>query len=252
MMNYFLTIAASDNSGGAGIQQDIKVAYQYGYWPLSAITGITVQDFYNVYKVEPVKPELLKEQIEQCFESFPVKTVKIGAICSHENLNIIVSCLKKYTPCHVVLDTVLFSSSGASFLNNSSYDVMKETLFPLTELITPNKIEFELLTNQHFSSINQAINIAKEVCKQWKTSILIKGGHFSGTNLCEALVSPTDVLQYKRPKKNFQYSHGTGCTLSSAMACNLGMGKTFNESYLHASQFLVDYYEKMQQNWLKE
>ncbi|MFW5851022.1 MAG: bifunctional hydroxymethylpyrimidine kinase/phosphomethylpyrimidine kinase, partial [Bacteroidota bacterium] len=111
-MDYFLTIAASDNSGGAGIQQDIKVAHDLDYWALSAVTGITVQNFKNVSEIEAVEPWLLKSQIEQCFRSFEVKTVKIGAVCSRENLKVIGGCLKQFSPKHVVIDPVLFSTGG--------------------------------------------------------------------------------------------------------------------------------------------
>lgn len=119
-MDYFLTIAASDNSGGAGTRQDIKVAHELGYWVLSAITGITVQNYKKVFDIEAVPSSLLKSQIEQCFLSCPVKTVKIVAICSIENLLVIVDCLKQFPQKHIILDPVLFSTGGVPFLDKSS------------------------------------------------------------------------------------------------------------------------------------
>ncbi|HEY9123984.1 MAG TPA: hydroxymethylpyrimidine/phosphomethylpyrimidine kinase [Bacteroidales bacterium] len=244
-MDYFLTIAASDNSGGAGIQQDIKVAYNLGYWPLSAITGITVQNFNKVFKVEAVQTSLLKFQIEQCFLSFPVKTVKIGAICSHDNLLAIVDCLKQFSQKHVILDPVLFSTGGVPFLDKSSLKVLQQALFPLTDLITPNKLEFEILTNQKINKIEEAIEIAIEKCKEWNTSVLLKGGHFSDKLLKEALITPTDVYHFQRKRKKFSYSHGTGCTLSTALACYIGKNKSLYDSYLLSSKYLIGFYDKL-------
>lgn len=244
-MDYFLTIAASDNSGGAGIQQDIKVAHELGYWALSAITGITVQNFNKVFDIEAVTSNLLKSQIEQCFLSFPVRTVKIGAICSAENLLVIVDCLKQFPQKHVILDPVLFSTGGVPFLDKSSLNLLQEALFPLTELITPNKPEFELLTNHKINSIDEAIEIATEKCNEWNTSILLKGGHFNEILIKEALITKTDVYRFERKRNTFSYSHGTGCTLSSALACYIGRNRSLYDSYLLSSKYLIDFYDNL-------
>lgn len=244
-MDYFLTIAASDNSGGAGIQQDIKVAHELHYWALSAITGITVQNFNKVFDIDAVPSNLLKSQIKQCFLSFPVRTVKIGAICSTENLLAIVECLKQFPQKHVILDPVLSSTGGVPFLDKSSLNVLQEALFPLTELITPNKPEFELLTNHKITSIDEGIAIATEKCKEWDTSILLKGGHFNETLIREALITKTDVYRFERKRKTLSYSHGTGCTLSSALACYIGRNISLYDSYLLSSKYLIEFYDEL-------
>lgn len=245
-MDYFLTIAASDNSGGAGIQQDIKVARDIGYWGLSAITGITVQDFNTVFKVEAIDSDLLKSQLMQCFISFPITTVKIGAICSRANLLVLVDCLSQFPQKHVILDPVLFSSSGVPLLEPSSLGVLQESLFPLTELITPNKQEFELLSNHTITTIEEGIAIATEKCKEWNTSILLKGGHFDEADIKEALITKENVFRFKRKRKMFSYSHGTGCTLSSALACFIGKNNSLCDSYTLSSSYLVDLYAELQ------
>lgn len=245
-MDYFLTIAASDNSGGAGIQQDLKVAHELGYWALSAITGITVQNFTKVFNVIAIPPSILKSQIEQCFLSFPVKVVKIGAICSKENLLVIADCLKQFSPQHVILDPVLCSTSGTSFLDDSSLVTLQNILFPLTELITPNKLEFALLTNKTVFSIENAIELAKEKCIEWNTSILLKGGHFNDSNIKEALITPTDIYRFERNRNTFIYEHGTGCTLSTALACYIGKNKSLDNSYLLSSDYVVNFFNEMQ------
>ena len=244
-MDYFLTIAASDNSGGAGIQQDIKVAHDHGYWALSAITGITVQDFNSVYHTEPVSPEMLKKQIERCLQSFPVKVVKIGTICSQGNIKVIAECIKRFPDKKIVLDTVLASTGGVPFLNDASRSFLTATLFPLTDLVTPNKTEFELLAGQKFESLDEGINIAIEKNKKWGTSILLKGGHFSNEKIEEALVTSTDVYRFERERYTLKYSHGTGCTLSSAIACFLGKGEALQDAYLHGSAYVVDVFTRM-------
>lgn len=245
-MKYFLTIAASDNSGGAGVQQDIKVAHDLGYWALSAITGITVQNFKEVFKIEAINSCLLQSQIEQCCSSFPVQAIKIGAICSIKNIMVIVDCLKKYPLKHVVLDPVLFSTSGKAFLDESSLYALKETLFPLTELITPNKPEFEILTNRKINTIEEGIEIAKAKCSEWDTSILLKGGHFNDTKIKEAIITKTHVYRFERERKTFMYEHGTGCTLSSSLACFLGKNISLSDSYSLASEYLVKHYDLLQ------
>jgi len=248
-MQYFLTIAASDNSGGAGIQQDIKVALDLGYWPLSAITGITVQDFNKVFEIQPVNSDLLKSQIEQCFRSFPVDVVKIGTICCRENINVIVDILRQFPNKHIVLDPVIFSSSGAEFTGPSSLNVLKEKMFPLTELITPNKPEFELLAGCCIDSIDEGIEIATDKSKEWDTSILLKGGHFNEPIIKEALITKTKIFRFERERNIFLYSHGTGCTLSSALACYLGKNIPINEAYILASEYLVRFYDDMQKRY---
>ncbi len=244
-MEYFLTIAASDNSGGAGIQQDMRVAQSLGYWPLSAITGITVQNFNSVSRVEAIAPNLLQQQIEECLKSFPVKTIKIGAICSANNILAIVQSLQEYPIKHIVLDPVLASTSGKGFLDSSALNILTEELFPLIEVITPNRPEFELLTGRNFNDIDAAIDIARDKCREWNTSILLKGGHFNSTTIREAVVTQTEVFRFERQRKQFQYQHGTGCTLSSALACYIGKGCSLTEAYTKASEYLVDFYDNL-------
>ena len=217
-----------------------------GCWALSAVSGITVQDFNKVFEVEAVKPALLQSQIEQSLLSFPVNAIKIGAICNNENIKVIADCLKKYSAKHVVLDTVLASTSGKPFLDESALTVLKQELFPLTEIITPNKNEFEILVNRKINNIDEAIEIARDKCSEWNTSILLKGGHFDDTLIKEALVTKTSVDRFERERKKYSYQHGTGCALSSALACYLAQDKPLLDAYLLSSEYLVKYYNLLQ------
>ncbi len=246
-MDYFLSISASDNSGGAGIQQDIKVSQLLGYWPLTAITGITVQNFNKVFEIHAVGPELLKSQIEVCIDSFNIKAIKIGALCSKENIIIVAKLLKKNKNKNIVLDPVLFSTDGKSFLEHSETNLMIKELFPLTKIITPNKNEFEILANKKADTIEECLETARQKCKNWNTSILLKGGHFNSPHIREAIITKTNVEIYERERKNFVYTHGTGCTLSTALACFMGNYANLTEAYHKATEFTVKYYEKFQQ-----
>ena len=241
-MDYFLSIAASDCSGGAGIQQDIRVANHLNYWPLTAITGITVQNHQKVFNIDAVKPHLLKEQIEKCFDSFLIRAVKVGAICSTKNLETITNCLQKYQHKTLVIDPVLFSTSGSTFLSIQKLAFLKERLFPLARIITPNKQELELLVNKKISTLTQAVEIATYKTNEWGTAILLKGGHFAQTPIQEALITANGVEYFTKDRHNFLYSHGTGCTLSTALACYLGQGKTLQQSYVLASEYLIKQY----------
>jgi len=242
-MNHILTIAASDNSGGAGIQKDIMVAHDWGYHALSAFTGITAQNFTEVFEVVPVNATLLQRQIEVCCEAFPIKAVKIGAICSTENIKAIASCLSRYSYQHVVLDTVIASTSGKTFLDAASLEILKNELFPLADIITPNKPEFEILTNCRISSLDEGISIAKDYVARWNTSILLKGGHFNDATIQEAIVTKDSVYRFERERLLFSNGHGTGCTLSTALACNLGHNLPLKDAYTHASKYLVELYQ---------
>jgi hydroxymethylpyrimidine/phosphomethylpyrimidine kinase len=126
----------------------------------------------------------------------------------------------------------------------SSKDLLLKTLFPLTTLITPNKSEFELLANCKITSLEEGIAIAKEKCKEWNTSIFLKGGHFNDTIIREALITEKEVYQFKRSRKVFSYQHGTGCTISTAFSCYLGQGMSLKDSYSLATEYLINLYSK--------
>ncbi len=242
-MNYFLTIAASDNSGGAGIQQDIKVAHDLGYWALSAVTGITVQDFHKAYNIKAVNSMLLQKQIERCFTSFTVKVVKIGAVCSLDNSKVIVDCFKRFKVDCIVLDPVLSASDGVNLTDSNVIDHFRKELFPLTSVITPNKPEFEILSDEKFNTIDEGVEIAELKCKEWGVAIFLKGGHFNGAVIKEALITSDSVFRFENPRLSLKYQHGTGCMLSSALACYLGNGFSMIEAIQHASTYLRRYYK---------
>jgi len=244
-MKYFLTIAASDNCGGAGIQQDIKVAALLGYWGLSAITGLTVQNFTNVDSIFPVAPEILSQQIEKNLNSFEIKAIKIGAICSEENIKAISKILKEHQLNNVVLDPVFSPTKGKSFVNKNSIQLYKEQLLPHVYLITPNKDELSLLTGITIVEFEQGINAGKNLFKQYGCMVYLKGGHFKGTKIKEALIGRDDTFINQKKKLILPYSHGTGCSFSSALSCFLGNGLSLKDACSKASAFVNKHYESI-------
>jgi len=246
-MKFFLTIAASDNSGGAGIQQDIKVAYDLNYWSLSAITGLTVQNFKEAKIIEPVNSDLLFAQIYENLLSFDVKTVKIGALTSSENIKAVVKALNFKKPEVIVLDPVLATSSGKEFLSVNDLSLLIEELFPLITVLTPNALELEIISGQEIKNFYQAMDLAKKLSKQWNMSIIVKGGHFNEEHIKEAVIDKAQTYICEHKRWDFsRYSHGTGCTFSTALACYLGDGLSLKKAYERATQYLLDFYERMQ------
>ena len=197
-MKYFMTIAASDNSGGAGIQQDIKVAEELGYWGLSAITGITVQNFQKLNSIYPVPAKQLSRQIEINLDSFPITAFKIGAVCSDENIKILSAILKQYKPENIVLDTVFAPTSGKAFIKKGSVKLFKEKLLPHVRIITPNRNEISLLAGKEIISLEQGVEVALELVKQYGCSIFIKGGHFDGEKIKEVLIDKNNIKKLKK------------------------------------------------------
>ncbi|MBT3169001.1 MAG: hydroxymethylpyrimidine/phosphomethylpyrimidine kinase [Candidatus Cloacimonetes bacterium] len=240
MQACFLTIAAADNSGGAGIQQDLRVAEKLGFWGLSAITGLTVQDFDGLDKIHPTNPQILKAQIEKCFRSFDVNSVKIGAICSNENLQIIVKLLKKYQPKIIVLDTVFAPTNGDNFIKN--IELFKNELMPLSTFITPNKDELEKIANQKIYTFEEAVKIGKNIVQKYDSSIYLTGGHFAERK--EALITKNKTQIFQKEKWSYQYKHGTGCAFSSAFTCFLTTEINSEVASQKASKLVEKLYKK--------
>lgn len=240
-MKYFLTIAASDNSGGAGIQRDLKVAYDLDYWGLSAITGITVQDSTRMERLYPVSAKILAQQIEKSIHAFPVTAVKIGAICSNENIVLIADMLRRHHFPIVVLDTVFAPTQGPEFIK--SIKLFRDQLLPHVNIITPNKDELALLIDKEINDFKEAVKNAETLSRNYKCNIFLTGGHFAGNTIQEALICNGKTSgTFKKEKLNLSYHHGTGCTLSSALSCFVGKGDSMKQACQRASSYVTRTY----------
>ena len=258
-MNTALTIAGSDSCGGAGIQADIKTMTMNGVYAMSAITALTAQNTTGVTGIQEVTPEFLQQQIDAVVSDIRPDAVKTGMVSSIPLIKVIASSIKKYGLKNVVVDPVMVATSGAKLISDDAIDTLKKELFPLATVITPNipEIEFLLETlNFQPDSSNLADSIsslkiiseaqmeeaARKIHEEFGCAVLVKGGH----NVNDA----NDFLYGKNPdgtivKKWFRgkrinnpNTHGTGCTLSSAIAANLAKGCSLEQSVANAKEYI--------------
>lgn len=244
-MKTVLTIAGSDCSGGAGIQADLKTIGAYGLYGMSVVTAVTSQNTQGVQGVWPVPPEVVGEQLCAVFEDIFPDAVKIGMLATQENIYAVAGCLKKYRGCvgqrpFVVLDPVLISTSGRLLLEEEAQKVLTEELFPMTDLVTPNLPEAEKLSGMRISSGEDRERAAKELALRYGCSVLIKGGHKEGAaddllyDSCAAVFT-----WYHGERIQSRNTHGTGCTLSSAVACGMARGDSLGKAVGAAKEYIT-------------
>lgn len=237
-MKKILTIAGSDCSGGAGIQADIKTITVHGMYAMSVITALTAQNTTGVYGVEEVAPEFVGRQLDCIFKDIIPDAVKIGMVSNIEIINIIADKLVEYGARHIVVDPVMVATSGGKLLSDHAVDVLVTRLLPLAEVITPNIPEAEVLTGIAIESAEDMLKAAAGIAKMIRGGILVKGGH---------LLDSADDLLYLCGEASFFHSHridnpnthGTGCTLSSAIACNLSLGIDLKTSIRNAKNYVT-------------
>lgn len=236
-MRTALTIAGSDSSGGAGIQADIKTMTAHGIYAMSAVTALTAQNTTGVYGIMEVTPEFLANQLDCIFTDIYPDAVKIGMLSSGEIMKVVADKLRFYEAKHVVLDPVMVSTSGSRLMQEDAAQIMQEELFPLAEVITPNIPEAEVLTGIEIRDAESMEYAAKVLAEHCHCAVLLKGGHrVNDANdlLCEsgrAVWIPGKRIENPN-------THGTGCTLSSAIACNLADGFSLEEAVRRAKAYL--------------
>lgn len=232
-----LSIAGSDPSGGAGIQADLKSISAFGVYAAASITAITVQNTVGVQSVHPLSSELVSAQIHAVLNDLSVGAVKIGMVYNKAIVQAIVEALQKYNG-PIVYDPVLISTSGHKLVSPDTLQTIIQTLIPRCTLITPNLHEAKLLSNMPIDSIDDMEKIAQKLSLQYDTSFLIKGGHLNGTAMCDILYHNTHFYHYTLPKVNSRNLHGTGCTLSSAIAAALSLGNPLEEAIGWAKDYV--------------
>lgn len=236
-MKTALTIAGSDSSGGAGIQADIKTMTVNGVYAMSAITALTAQNTTGVTDILEVSPDFLTKQIDAVFEDIPPDAVKIGMVSSAELIKTIAKKLCEYDAKNIVVDPVMVATSGAKLLQTDAITTLKNELLPLASVITPNIPEAELLSGIKIHDKEDMLLAAKIINQSCHTAVLLKGGH----NIHDA----TDLLYVNGTCQWFEgkhipnsNTHGTGCTLSSAIAANLAKGFTLALSVERAKEYI--------------
>ena len=238
-MKKVLTIAGSDSSGGAGIQADIKTMTANNVYAMSAITALTAQNTTGVKGILNIAPDFIKSQLEMIFDDIFPDAIKIGMVSSPEIVEAIEYELLKYKAKNIVLDPVMVATSGSNLVENSAIKSIKEKLFPLARVITPNIPEAEVLSGISIKDDKDMLEAAKIIYEKHFCAVLLKGGH--------SINDANDLLYENGKEKWFfgkhidnQNTHGTGCTLSSAIAANLAKGYTLEESVERAKNYISD------------
>ena len=236
-MKTALTIAGSDSSGGAGIQADIKTMTANGVYAMSAITALTAQNTTGVTGIMEVTPEFLGQQLDCIFTDIRPDAVKIGMVSSGGLIEEIASKLTQYQAENIVLDPVMVATSGARLISEEAISVLKEKLLPLAALITPNIPEAEVLFGKKITSAKDMEEAAKQIGDTYHCAVLCKGGHqINDAN--DLLYADGKSIWFYGKRINNPNTHGTGCTLSSAIASNLAKGYSMEKSVRNAKNYI--------------
>ncbi|MDO4731140.1 MAG: bifunctional hydroxymethylpyrimidine kinase/phosphomethylpyrimidine kinase [Clostridia bacterium] len=236
-MKTALSIAGSDSCGGAGIQADIKTMTSNGVYAMSVITALTAQNTTGVRSISEVSAEFLKEQLDAVFEDIFPDAVKIGMVSSSELINVIAERLKYYNAENIVLDPVMVSTSGSALMKTDAVKTMIDKLFPIATIITPNIPEAEVLSGMKIKNKEDIESAAKIIAKNYNCAVLLKGGH--SVDDANDLLYLNHKCHYIKGKRiNNPNTHGTGCTLSSAIAANLAKGFDLTESVKRAKDYI--------------
>lgn len=236
-MNTALTIAGSDSSGGAGIQADIKTMTTHGVYAMSAVTALTAQNTTGVTGIMEVTPEFLREQIDDIFTDIYPDAVKIGMVSSSRLIEVIAERLAHYGAANIVVDPVMVATSGARLIGEEAVDTLKERLLPMATVLTPNIPEAEVLSGMDVRTAEDMERAAALIGNTYGCAVLVKGGH--QLNDANDLLYRDGRLKWFRGKRiHNPNTHGTGCTLSSAIASNLAKGRDLDASVEMAKRYL--------------
>lgn len=234
-----LAISGSDSSGGAGQQADLKTMMACGVFGMSAITALTAQNTTGVRSIQDTKPEILRDQIDMVFEDIPPVAVKIGMVSATDIIDVIADRLTFYKAKNTVLDPVMVATSGAKLISDDAIAALTGKLFPLATVVTPNLPEAEELTATLIQTPEDMEVAGRRIADTYGCAALIKGGH--GTQDANDVLVETDgtVIWFREARVNNQNTHGTGCTLSSAIASYLALGDTLPKAIKHAKKYLT-------------
>ncbi len=230
-----LTIAGSDSSGGAGVQADLKTFAALGVYGASVITALTAQNTNGVSGIHLVPADFVTAQMDAVFGDLDVKAVKIGMVAQLATIDAIVTALKRWSPKHIVLDPVMVATSGDRLLAADAIEALRTKLIPRASLITPNLPEAAALLGEPVAESGAAMESqGKRLLAMGSAGVLIKGGHGQGAESIDYLVSGNGVIALAAPRIATKNTHGTGCSLSSAIAAGLARGQDMETAVRHA------------------
>lgn len=225
-----LAIAGSDSSGGAGIQADIKTISLLGGYAMTAITAVTAQNTTGVQAIAPLAPDVVAAQIASCLDDIGADAIKIGMLHDAGIIAAVAGGLGEFSGA-VVLDPVMIATSGATLVADDAIAAMRNQLFPLASILTPNLPELEHLAGRTLRNTTEAEGAAAELATQFDCHVLAKGGHTDSDTIIDLLVSPTGTAtRFEHRRIDTQHTHGTGCTLASAIATLVGHGQSLEHA----------------------
>lgn len=233
-----LTIAGSDSIGGAGIQADIKTMLANGVYAMSAVTALTAQNTQGVAAIMDASPEFLAAEIDAVFDDIRPAAVKIGMVSAAALIKVIAGRLRAHKAENIVVDPVMVATSGARLLDEDASDSLTAELFPFAALITPNLPELELLTGDSIASREERIDAARKLAAKWGCAVLSKGGH-AEKSADDILVTDSETTVFPGTRIDTKNTHGTGCTLSSAIAANLAKGASLTAAIRQAKDYVA-------------
>jgi hydroxymethylpyrimidine/phosphomethylpyrimidine kinase len=234
-----LTIAGSDSGGGAGIQADLKTFAALGCFGMTAITALTAQNTCGVRAIHPVPPDMLRAQIDAVLEDIGADAVKVGMLHSPEIVRTVAQAIDRHQLSRVVFDPVMVATSGAKLIDDPAIAVLVAELFPRTALITPNLDEAALLVGRPLASAQDMAQAAAELVARGARAVLLKGGHLTGDKVIDVLLEASgEPIWMAAPRIATANTHGTGCTLSSAIAAHLALGATLTQAVQQARDFV--------------
>jgi hydroxymethylpyrimidine/phosphomethylpyrimidine kinase len=240
MKGKVLIIAGSDSGGGAGIQADLKTVMALGGYGMTAITAVTVQDTQEVYAVHPMPPQIVAQQMTVTLDDIGADCLKTGMLHDAPLIEAVTTVIKaKAAKLPLVVDPVMLAKGGHPLLEEAALMALKQKLLPLATVITPNIPEAEMLLGKKISTVDQMIEAAKELSKFGSKAVLVKGGHMPGTMITDILWDGSTITEWKHPRINTENTHGTGCTLASAIATGLAQGMAQKDAISRAREYVI-------------
>lgn len=237
-----LIIAGSDSGGGAGIQADIKSAGACGAYSTTVITAITAQNTQGVQAIEGVSPKMITAQLKSVLDDIGSDAIKIGMLHSREVIVAIHKELKNYNPENIVLDPVMVATSGDRLLEKEAIDALMTKIIPLTKVITPNVHEMEILLGEKINNATPFKDYAKSLAEKFNVSVLLKAGHLKGKTSDDILfnIETKKFTKLTAPRTETKNTHGTGCSLSSALASYMAQGYSLENAAQEAKSFISE------------
>ncbi|GAB4241779.1 MAG: bifunctional hydroxymethylpyrimidine kinase/phosphomethylpyrimidine kinase [Candidatus Methylacidiphilales bacterium] len=237
-----MTVAGSDNSGGAGIEADLKTFTTLGVYGTAAITCVVAENPKVVQTIRPMPPSLVREQIELVLDVFPVRAMKTGMLYSGPIIHAIADALEALPTRRrpkVVIDPVMVATSGALLLKRAACQQLVDRLFPMAAVVTPNLDEASLLCGRALGSEDEVVRAAAELTSRWGVPFLVKGGHLKGKEAVDFLVDGSEVIRLEADRIPNVQTHGTGCTYSAAITAGLALGLDLPRAVVRAKEFVT-------------